>query len=153
MRDWIVSRDPGHKDRDAYRNASNRALSVVDDVNTIAMAYTQVIGFFTNPFVILTALVAAALLPVLAGYYFAAQRPKDFPPGPPTIPFLGNLHLLPLSKSFLKYTCPHANPYVQSSVLIASRFDEWANEYGPIVGLKFGPQNVVVLNNYHHVKE
>ena len=38
-------------------------------------------------------------------------------------------------------------------MLIASRFDEWAKDYGSIVGLKFGPQNVVVLNTFEHVKE
>ena len=42
---------------------------------------------------------------------------------------------------------------VQSHMLITSRFDEWAKEFGSIVGLKFGPQNVVILNTYHHVKE
>ncbi len=33
------------------------------------------------------------------------------------------------------------------------RFHEWRKQYGDIIGLKFGPQNVVVLNNHHHVKE
>ncbi|MCJ1299231.1 hypothetical protein MMC08_002023 [Hypocenomyce scalaris] len=98
------------------------------------MAFPQVIGLFTSLFVVLSALIAAVFVPVLVRYYFAAQRPKNFPPGPQTIPFLGNLHLLPPSKIFLK-------------------FDEWAKDYGPIVGLKFGPQNVVVLNSFQHVKE
>jgi cytochrome P450 len=34
-----------------------------------------------------------------------------------------------------------------------SRWHEWGKEYGDIIGLKFGPQNVVVLNNFKHVKE
>lgn len=33
------------------------------------------------------------------------------------------------------------------------RFHELSKQYGPIVGLKFGPQNVVVLNHYQPVKE
>lgn len=39
------------------------------------------------------------------------SRPKDFPPGPPTIPILGNLHLMPTE-----------NGHVQ--------FKKWAEEYG-----------------------
>ena len=78
-------------------------------VSTINMAYTQVIGLFNNYFLIVTALIAAGLAPVLTRYYFAAKRLKNFPPGPPTVPFLGNLHLLPPSKSFLKYSPPHVS--------------------------------------------
>ena len=59
----------------------------------------------------LTAQVAASVCVVLlvgavltlAPYAFASSRPKSFPPGPPTKPFLGNLHLLPPSKSFTVY--------------------------------------------------
>jgi len=39
------------------------------------------------------------------------SRPKDYPPGPPTIPILGNLHLM-----------PKENNHVQ--------FKKWAEEYG-----------------------
>ena len=78
------------------------------DVNTRVMALPQVIGLFADPIVVLSVLIAAVLVPTLLRYYFAAQRPKDFPPGPPTIPLLGNLHLLPLSKSFLKCTFLYA---------------------------------------------
>ena len=37
--------------------------------------------------------------------------------------------------------------------LICPRFHEWAIQYGPVVGLKLGPQNVVVLNSQQAVKE
>lgn len=33
------------------------------------------------------------------------------------------------------------------------RFHDWGKEYGSIIGLKLGPQNVVVLNDYKHVQE
>ena len=35
---------------------------------------------------------------------------------------------------------------------MSCRFDEWSKTYGSIVGLKLGPQNVVLLNSYQHVR-
>ncbi|EXJ75912.1 uncharacterized protein A1O5_00420 [Cladophialophora psammophila CBS 110553] len=76
----------------------------------------------------------AVLLLVFARYATASRRPRGFPPGPPSLPVIGNLHQFPLKKPFIK-------------------FHEWSKQYGPVVGLKLGPQNVVVLNNYRSVKE
>ena len=33
------------------------------------------------------------------------------------------------------------------------RFHEWRKQYGSMMGLKLGPQNVVILNDYKHVQE
>lgn len=33
------------------------------------------------------------------------------------------------------------------------RWEKWTKDYGSIIGLKLGPQNVVVLNDSKHVKE
>ncbi|RGP61683.1 cytochrome p450 [Fusarium sporotrichioides] len=74
-----------------------------------------------------------AFVVVLIRYYLASRRPKDFPPGPPTVPFLGNITQVPTSKAFLK-------------------FRDMQAEYGSIIGLKIGSQNFVVLNSYKHVK-
>jgi hypothetical protein len=38
-------------------------------------------------------------------------------------------------------------------MLIRVRFQEWRKDYGDIIGLKFGPTNVVILNSFKHVKE
>lgn len=43
--------------------------------------------------------------------------------------------------------------YLCLSPLTAIIFHEWTQDYGSIVGLKLGPQNVVILNSYKHVKE
>ncbi|KAH8749244.1 cytochrome P450 [Diaporthe sp. PMI_573] len=67
-------------------------------------------------------------------YFLASQRPKNFPPGPPTVPFLGNLPQLPPTRQFLKWT-------------------EWKQEYGDLLGLKLGGRNVIVLNSWRHMKE
>ncbi|KAL1846964.1 hypothetical protein Daus18300_014094 [Diaporthe australafricana] len=56
------------------------------------------------------------------------MRPRNFPPGPPIIPGLGNLHQLPPQKPFLK-------------------FDEWSKQYGDLFSLKTGAGNLVIINN------
>jgi hypothetical protein len=33
------------------------------------------------------------------------QRPKDCPPGPPTLPIVGNLHLVDTTTASLKHGC------------------------------------------------
>ncbi|KAF2733286.1 cytochrome P450 [Polyplosphaeria fusca] len=62
------------------------------------------------------------------------RRPKNFPPGPPTIPVLGNLHLMPAS-----------DPHV--------KFEEWAKKYGPVYSLMLGTKTMVVLSKDTAVKD
>lgn len=85
--------------------------------------------FHTAPF---GAAVLFAL--VLAKWVFATLRPRDFPPGPPIIPGLGNLHQMPFVKPYL-------------------RFHEWSKQYGEVVGLKIGTGNLVLLNTPDLVHE
>ncbi|RSL85912.1 hypothetical protein CEP52_015998 [Fusarium oligoseptatum] len=66
--------------------------------------------------------------------YLATRRPKDFPPGPPTTPFLGNIPDIPLSKPCVTFT-------------------KWAQEYGPILGIKAGPMNIVMLHDPDDIHE
>ncbi|SPO05427.1 related to O-methylsterigmatocystin oxidoreductase [Cephalotrichum gorgonifer] len=67
-------------------------------------------------------------------YILSTIRTKDFPPGPPTFPGIGNLHQIPLEQPFIK-------------------FHEWSKVYGDIIGLKIGPNNIVVLHSAKYVRE
>jgi hypothetical protein len=62
------------------------------------------------------------------------RRPKGLPPGPPTLPVLGNIHLM-----------PKENPHIQ--------FQAWAQEYGAIYSLMLGTKTMIVLNDEKSVKE
>ncbi|KAJ7603367.1 cytochrome P450 [Roridomyces roridus] len=62
------------------------------------------------------------------------HREPGLPPGPPTIPLLGNLHVFPTE--FAHY-----------------RFTEWARKYGGIFSLKIGPGTTVVLTDAAIFKE
>ncbi|RYC56736.1 hypothetical protein CHU98_g9465 [Xylaria longipes] len=62
------------------------------------------------------------------------MRPKDFPPGPPTLPIIGNIHQLPTTQ-------PH------------KQFQKWAEEYGPVFSLVLGTQVLVVLSSDVAIKE
>ncbi|KAI0473518.1 cytochrome P450 [Xylariaceae sp. FL0804] len=62
------------------------------------------------------------------------RRPADYPPGPPTVPVLGNLHQMPKEKIHL-------------------RLQEWAREYGPIYSLILGTQTQIVVSSEEVVKE
>ncbi|KAK3382212.1 cytochrome P450 [Lasiosphaeria ovina] len=67
-------------------------------------------------------------------WLLSTRRPPNFPPGPPSILGLGNLH-----------NFPRENPFLTAA--------EWAKQYGPITGLKFGPTNVIVINDANLVYE
>lgn len=56
------------------------------------------------------------------------------PPGPPTLPIIGNLHLMPRSRPYLK-------------------FADWAKEYGDVFSLKILNKTIIVLNSPTLVKE
>ncbi|KAG8926420.1 hypothetical protein FRC00_002921 [Tulasnella sp. 408] len=56
------------------------------------------------------------------------RREPDLPPGPPTLPVLGNLHVFPTSRLHIKFT-------------------EWAKTYGEIYTLKLVNGTATVLNS------
>ncbi|KAJ7589614.1 cytochrome P450 [Mycena floridula] len=62
------------------------------------------------------------------------KRDTKLPPGPPTIPILGNLHIFPTKFAHFRFT-------------------EWAREYGEIYSLKIGPGTAIVISSATAVKE
>ncbi|KAJ5569117.1 cytochrome P450 [Penicillium hetheringtonii] len=62
------------------------------------------------------------------------RRDRRLPPGPPTLPVLGDLHQIPRKRSYLKFT-------------------EWAKQYGGLYSLKMGTGTAVVITNRRIIKE
>lgn len=77
-------------------------------------------------------LTVAALLAYRLGKI--GRRPSDYPPGPPTLPLIGNLHQMPKEKAHLQ-------------------FQKWAETYGPVYSLILGTKVMVVLNTDVAVKD
>ncbi|KAK5069485.1 hypothetical protein LTR64_008166 [Lithohypha guttulata] len=85
------------------------------------------------PLFVLVPVVSAALLLIYA-VLFVGKRQKTLPPGPPTLPIIGNLHQIPTKGSYLTFT-------------------EWAKQYGGIFSLKLGPGTAIVLTDRKYVKQ
>lgn len=69
---------------------------------------------------------------MLLPLYFFVRRtaPKSslpLPPGPPTLPIVGNIHQAPKSYAWLQY-------------------DAWGKTYGPVVHLNMAGQSVIILS-------
>ncbi|PGH10795.1 hypothetical protein AJ79_05268 [Helicocarpus griseus UAMH5409] len=62
------------------------------------------------------------------------RRPPGFPPGPPTLPLIGNLHQMPSKQAHLQ-------------------FQKWAEEYGPMYSLILGTKVMIVLSQDTVVKD
>ncbi|KAF5008758.1 hypothetical protein FDECE_4995 [Fusarium decemcellulare] len=74
------------------------------------------------------------LLVLLARVAKVGSRGAGLPPGPPTLPIIGNLHLMPTKR-----------PHLQ--------FQKWAQEYGPVYSLILGTKKVIVLSSDAAVKD
>ena len=83
-------------------------------------------------------LILSVLAFLLAGsiYIFlnVGRRAKNSPPGPPTLPILGNLHVIPKKGAHFQFT-------------------RWAKEYGGLYTLKLGTGTAAVITDPRLVKE
>lgn len=62
------------------------------------------------------------------------RRPNGCPPGPPTLPLIGNLHQMPKEKAHLQ-------------------FQKWSEENGPVYSLVLGMKVMVVLSSDQAIKD
>ncbi|KAK3935641.1 O-methylsterigmatocystin oxidoreductase [Diplogelasinospora grovesii] len=83
---------------------------------------------------LLAALPVVAAMAIFIRLLFTGRRPKNYPPGPPTLPIIGNIHLM-----------PKRDAHVQ--------FERWARQYGPVYSLILGTKTLVVLSSDRAVKE
>ncbi|KAE8154438.1 cytochrome P450 [Aspergillus avenaceus] len=75
-----------------------------------------------------------ALVGLLFWILKTGSRAKCLPPGPPTLPVVGNLHQIPKKGSYLKFT-------------------EWVKQYGGLYSLKLGTATAVVITDRRIIKE
>lgn len=89
-----------------------------------------------NDFIVQTLVGLVVIYIVVSVVLFSLKSlpPKNYPPGPPSLPFIGNVHHFATGR-------------------LHDRFTEWRETYGDIVGLKAGPTNIVVLNSAEVARE
>ncbi|CRG92366.1 Vitamin D 25-hydroxylase [Talaromyces islandicus] len=82
--------------------------------------------------------VTVAVAGILVGLAYVlltvGSRDARLPPGPPTLPFIGNLHQIPRRRSHLKYT-------------------EFAKTYGGLYTVKAGHRTMAIINERRVVRE
>ncbi|KAG8937460.1 hypothetical protein FRC03_008106, partial [Tulasnella sp. 419] len=79
-------------------------------------------------------LLSFALLYVVSKLRKVGSRDPLLPPGPPTLPVVGNLTILPLKEAHFKFT-------------------EWSRIYGEVYSLKVGPQTMIIVSSVEAIHE
>ncbi|KAG8914511.1 hypothetical protein FRC02_004924 [Tulasnella sp. 418] len=77
---------------------------------------------------------SAALIYAVSKLSKIGSRDAELPPGPPTLPLLGNLTILPLKDAHIKFT-------------------EWSRTYGGVYSLKVGSQTIIVVSSPEAIYE
>ncbi|KAF9032813.1 cytochrome P450 [Hymenopellis radicata] len=84
-----------------------------------------------SPIIVLVGL----LLWALAAIFRTGRRDRGLPPGPPTLPIIGNLHVFP------------------NSAKIHLKFAEWASQYGDVFSLKAASQTMIVISGATAIRD
>jgi len=93
-----------------------------------------------------------ALVLIVSKLLTVGHRDKYYPPGPPTIPILGNIHqvqVLPDLTHPWNILTVHQMPTRDAHL----QFQKWANEYGPVYSLMLGTRVLIVLSSDQAVKD
>lgn len=96
---------------------------------------SSVVLLSSNTFSMLLMCAAVAALVFFIGIGSKNKRLRQRPPGPKTLPIIGNL------ASLQGYEVPY------------QAFNDLADKFGPVVGLILGSTPTVVVNDSQHVKE
>ena len=105
-----------------------------------------------RPHVTIGAIVFALLLGFIR-LLRVGRRPKGYPPGPPTIPILGNLHLVGTNSLHSKQAQQANAAYQMPSKDVHLQFQKWAAEYGDVFSLILGTSVWIVLSSDEAIKE
>ncbi|XP_073481166.1 cytochrome P450 2K4-like [Aquarana catesbeiana] len=89
--------------------------------------------YLMDPITIILCIVTCVFLAIFL-YGQKKNVHKNYPPGPPTFPIIGNVHIISMEK-----------PYVT--------FHKLAEKYGSVYSLQIGTQKMVVLSGYETVKD
>ncbi|XP_040204201.1 cytochrome P450 2K4-like isoform X2 [Rana temporaria] len=89
--------------------------------------------YLMDPITIILFIVTCVFLAIVL-YGQKQNVHKNYPPGPPTLPIIGHMHIISMEK-----------PYVT--------FHELAEKYGSVFSLQLGTQKMVVLHGYETVKD
>ncbi len=93
-------------------------------------------GIFTGPLVTsgFSTICLLAIAFTIVKLLRVGLRPSGLPPGPRTLPLIGNLHLMPTVKPYKK-------------------FAEWGKIYGPIYSLMVGSNPLIMLQSQKVAKD
>lgn len=81
-----------------------------------------------------TALCLVVVIYAIVALLGVGRRPPGLPPGPRTLPVIGNLHLMPSFKPYKK-------------------FAEWGRMYGPVYSLMVGSSPMIMLQSQEAARE
>lgn len=102
-------------------------------VSFIIHGQTRISETLDNDMAIYTLIISVCILCVS---YLLYRRSSKLPPGPPGLPFLGNLPALFVSKRDMHDV-----------------FTSWSKQYGPVFSVRLGSLTAVVLNDFQSMKK